>query len=170
MESMRSLFQFLLIVLVGLSSIPSVAARVVRHVHHHGQSRHRAAAPERKSQPSGHATGRIGRARRRMPRHRETAAERKRRLHALALKRHPYSMGPVVPEISPERATAIQEALARAGYAVPPSGAWDAATEDAMRRFQTVHHWQHKFVPDARALIALGLGPKYDQPGTATGR
>ena len=43
-----------------------------------------------------------------------------------------------------------------------PSGKWDAATQDALRRYQTDQGWQAKTVPDSRALIKLGLGPRTD--------
>ncbi|MGH9541374.1 MAG: peptidoglycan-binding domain-containing protein [Terriglobales bacterium] len=66
--------------------------------------------------------------------------------------------------ISNARARQIQIALERAGYIHHVSGHWDATTREAMKRFQENHHWQTRFVPDSRALIALGLGPKYDQP------
>lgn len=65
--------------------------------------------------------------------------------------------------ISPARATQIQNALIRAGYLQHGSGSWDAETTTALRRYQQDHHWQARVVPDARALIALGLGPRRDQ-------
>ena len=67
--------------------------------------------------------------------------------------------------ISPERATQIQVALARYGY-LPgtPTGRWDASSIAAMRRLQSDHRWQTKFMPDARALIFLGLGPGSEAP------
>jgi len=40
-----------------------------------------------------------------------------------------------------------------------PSGKWDDATQNALRKFQADHKWQSKTVPDSRALIELGLGP-----------
>ncbi|HET7750938.1 MAG TPA: peptidoglycan-binding domain-containing protein [Terriglobales bacterium] len=59
-----------------------------------------------------------------------------------------------------ERTREIQEALARQNYLHgTPSGVWDQNTRAAMARFQEDHGWQTKMVPDARALIALGLGP-----------
>lgn len=42
------------------------------------------------------------------------------------------------------------------------TGTWNAASEEAMRRYQADHGWQSKTVPDARALIKLGLGPSKD--------
>ncbi|HJS99225.1 MAG TPA: peptidoglycan-binding domain-containing protein [Terriglobales bacterium] len=59
-----------------------------------------------------------------------------------------------------ERTREIQEALARQNYLHgTPSGVWDQNTRTAMAHFQEDHGWQTKMVPDARALIALGLGP-----------
>jgi Putative peptidoglycan binding domain len=74
--------------------------------------------------------------------------------------------------IEPERAQQIQEALIKAHYLNgSASGQWDAATQAAMEKYQADHGWQTKLVPDSRALIALGLGPKVDKtlpvPGTA---
>lgn len=61
-----------------------------------------------------------------------------------------------------ERTREIQEALVRQNYLQgEPSGVWDQSTRDAMARFQQDHGWQTRMVPDARALIALGLGPSH---------
>ena len=61
------------------------------------------------------------------------------------------------------RARAIQEALIREHYMQgEPTGAWDAATQAAMQRYQADHGWQSKTTPDSRALIKLGLGPSHD--------
>jgi hypothetical protein len=61
------------------------------------------------------------------------------------------------------RARQIQEALILQHYmAGEPSGQWDAATQDALRRYQASQGWQSKTVPDSRALIKLGLGPSKD--------
>ena len=43
-----------------------------------------------------------------------------------------------------------------------PTGTWNQASEEAMRRYQADNGWQSKEVPDARALIKLGLGPSKD--------
>jgi Putative peptidoglycan binding domain len=65
--------------------------------------------------------------------------------------------------IDPERARSIQEALIREHYLTgEPTGTWNQASEDAMRRYQADHGWQVKEVPDSRALIKLGLGPSKD--------
>jgi peptidoglycan hydrolase-like protein with peptidoglycan-binding domain len=64
--------------------------------------------------------------------------------------------------IDGERARQIQEALVREHYMkAQPSGTWDSATQEAMRRYQADQGWQSKTVPDARALIRLGLGPDH---------
>ncbi len=66
-------------------------------------------------------------------------------------------------KIDSERAQAIQEALIREHYLTgEPTGTWNQASEDAMRRYQADHGWQSKTVPDSRALIKLGLGPSKD--------
>jgi hypothetical protein len=46
-----------------------------------------------------------------------------------------------------------------------PSGNWDSASQDAMKKFQADNGWQTKIMPDSRALIKLGLGPQ--NPETA---
>jgi hypothetical protein len=66
-------------------------------------------------------------------------------------------------EIDPQRAQEIQEALIREHYlSGEAAGTWNQASEDAMRHYQADHGWQSKTVPDARALISLGLGPSHD--------
>jgi len=66
-------------------------------------------------------------------------------------------------KIDSERAEAIQEALIREHYLTgDPTGSWNQASEDAMRRYQADNGWQSKTVPDSRALIKLGLGPSKD--------
>ena len=66
-------------------------------------------------------------------------------------------------KIDSERARSIQEALIREHYlSGQPSGTWNQASEEAMRRYQNDHGWQTKEVPDSRALIKLGLGPSND--------
>jgi len=54
----------------------------------------------------------------------------------------------------------IQQALIRAHYLDgEATGEWNQATRDALIRFQSDNNWQTKILPDARALIKLGLGP-----------
>src|SRR5271170_4372664 len=66
-------------------------------------------------------------------------------------------------KIDPQRAQEIQEALIREHYlSGEAAGTWNQTSEDAMRRYQADHGWQSKTVPDARALISLGLGPSHD--------
>jgi Putative peptidoglycan binding domain len=64
--------------------------------------------------------------------------------------------------IDQQRTTEIQSALIKQHYlSGEPSGAWDAATRDAMTRYQAANGWQTKLTPDSRALIKLGLGPDH---------
>jgi peptidoglycan hydrolase-like protein with peptidoglycan-binding domain len=73
--------------------------------------------------------------------------------------------------IASERTLEIQEALIRAGYlSGSPSGAMDEGTKAALMKLQEDNGWQTRIVPDSRALIKLGLGPKHDNlinPNTA---
>src|SRR6266508_223166 len=65
--------------------------------------------------------------------------------------------------IDTQRTREIQQALVREHYlSGEPSGTWDAATQEALRRYQSDQGWQSKTVPDSRALIRLGLGPNHD--------
>ncbi len=66
-------------------------------------------------------------------------------------------------KIDSERTREIQEALIREHYLTgEPTGKWDERSQAAMVRFQAANGWQTKIVPDSRALIKLGLGPKND--------
>jgi peptidoglycan hydrolase-like protein with peptidoglycan-binding domain len=66
-------------------------------------------------------------------------------------------------KIDSERIHQIQEALIRQHYMTgDATGKWDGSTEAALRKFQADNGWQNKTVPDARALIKLGLGPSHD--------
>lgn len=65
--------------------------------------------------------------------------------------------------IDTQRAREIQQALIRQHYLEgEPSGKWDGATQAAMQRYQADQGLQSKTIPDARALIKLGLGPTPD--------
>ena len=65
--------------------------------------------------------------------------------------------------IKEDRAREIQQALIREHYMTgDASGVWDARTKQAMAKYQQDHGWQTKKLPDARALIELGLGPNHD--------
>ncbi|MBZ5701286.1 MAG: peptidoglycan-binding protein [Acidobacteriia bacterium] len=60
---------------------------------------------------------------------------------------------------APERIREIQEALAKDGsYSGTPNGKWDAATSEAMRRFQAAHGLTPTGKLEARSLQKLGLG------------
>ncbi len=65
---------------------------------------------------------------------------------------------------APERYKEIQEALAKRGYFQgSPDGVWGASSVDAMRRFQEEQNLDASGKINSLSLIALGLGPKYDQ-------
>ena len=62
--------------------------------------------------------------------------------------------------IDQARTMQIQQALIREHYLDgEATGEWNQTTRDALIRFQGDNHWQTKVLPDARALIKLGLGP-----------
>jgi hypothetical protein len=64
--------------------------------------------------------------------------------------------------IDEARTIEIQQALIRERYLDgEATGQWDQATRDALTRLQGENHWQTKILPDARALIKLGLGPSH---------
>jgi hypothetical protein len=66
-------------------------------------------------------------------------------------------------KIDSQRAREIQEALIREHYLDgKASGVWDNASQRAMEKYQADNGWQSKMVPDARALIKLGLGPDHE--------
>jgi len=62
-------------------------------------------------------------------------------------------------EPTADRISEIQQALAKNGsYAGEPSGKWDDATVDAMRKFQESHGLSPTGKLDAKTLQQLGLG------------
>ncbi len=64
------------------------------------------------------------------------------------------------PHLEPGRVIQIQRALIQAGYLTgPPTGEWDAATSDAMRRYQAANGFDMTGLPEAKPLMKLGLGP-----------
>lgn len=66
-------------------------------------------------------------------------------------------------KIDSSRTQEIQQALIREHYlSGEPSGNFDDATQQALRRYQAANGWQSKTVPDSRALIKLGLGPDHE--------
>jgi hypothetical protein len=75
-------------------------------------------------------------------------------------------------QIDANRAREIQAALIREHYLDgQPTGMWDPRSKAAMEKFQSDNGWQTKKIPDARALIKLGLGPDHSDllnPNTAS--
>ena len=61
------------------------------------------------------------------------------------------------------RIVEIQQALIRENYLNgDASGVWDTRSKQAMQKYQKERGWQSKVVPDSRALIELGLGPRHE--------
>jgi hypothetical protein len=66
---------------------------------------------------------------------------------------------------TPERYRDIQQALVDKGYLKSaPNGVWDAQSTDALRQFQTDRKLSPTGKISSASLIALGLGPKNNQP------
>ena len=65
---------------------------------------------------------------------------------------------------APERYKEIQQALASKGYLHEdaPSGVWDGASVDALKKFQQDQSLEPSGKLDSLSIIALGLGPKHD--------
>lgn len=63
-----------------------------------------------------------------------------------------------------DRYREIQEALVARGYlsAEDATGAWGAASSEAMKKFQTEQSLDSTGKIDSLSLIALGLGPRHD--------
>jgi peptidoglycan hydrolase-like protein with peptidoglycan-binding domain len=60
---------------------------------------------------------------------------------------------------TPDRIAEIQQALAKDGsFAGSPNGKWDAATVEAMKKFQETHGLNPTGKLDAKTLQQLGLG------------
>jgi peptidoglycan hydrolase-like protein with peptidoglycan-binding domain len=54
----------------------------------------------------------------------------------------------------------IQQALIRTGYLKEePTGKWDDATREAMRRYQGDNAFPASGLPESKTLMKLGLGP-----------
>jgi peptidoglycan hydrolase-like protein with peptidoglycan-binding domain len=63
-------------------------------------------------------------------------------------------------KLQPARVTEIQRRLIDEGYLQQePTGKWDNSTRDAMLRYQTDHGFAATGLPEAKALMKLGLGP-----------
>ena len=68
-----------------------------------------------------------------------------------------------------DRYMEIQQALVTRGYlTTPPSGSWDPATVDALKRFQEEQNLPPTGKITSLSLIALGLGPKRTPLTTTT--
>lgn len=142
-------------VVVLCATLSSGAGAKKRHHHRSGASS-AARTPAHSAARQPHAAGSPAKARPTAYRRRRAGARGARRSRARTTTRYGQHA------IQNERAREIQEALIREKYLDgEPSGSWDQRTKDAMTRFQNDNGWQTKAVPDARALIKLGLGPKH---------
>ena len=67
---------------------------------------------------------------------------------------------------TPDRYKEIQQALATKGYLEPSalSGVWDTSSIAALKKFQADQNLEPSGKIDSLSLIALGLGPRRDQP------
>jgi hypothetical protein len=67
---------------------------------------------------------------------------------------------------TPERYKEIQSALVAKGYLKPEdaSGAWNQASMDALKKFQSEQNLESTGKINSLSLIALGLGPKRETP------
>jgi hypothetical protein len=75
--------------------------------------------------------------------------------------------GPRQQQPAPDRIREIQQALKDHGYPVEASGVWDAATVEALKKFQAdqnIDNLSGRGKLDSLTLIALGLGPKREPP------
>jgi hypothetical protein len=89
------------------------------------------------------------------PKKRTTSASAKKK--APSKKRKPVVRTQLAP--TPDRIKEIQSALAKQGtYTGEPTGRWDAATEDAMKKYQTNNGFSPTGKIDAVSLNKLGLG------------
>jgi peptidoglycan hydrolase-like protein with peptidoglycan-binding domain len=99
-----------------------------------------------------------------------TTTARKPATHTTARKGKPRPAPRAVSQRqpAPERYKEIQEALAKRGYFQgSPDGVWGPSSVDAMRRFQQEQNLDASGKINSLSLIALGLGPKYDQVAAA---
>ncbi len=88
---------------------------------------------------------------------RSTGKSYSRRLSARSSRKSRRERGQQAP--TRDRIEEIQAALAHEGaYQGEPNGKWDAASIEAMKRFQTGHNLNPSGKIDARTLQALGLG------------
>jgi hypothetical protein len=69
----------------------------------------------------------------------------------------------------PQRVQEIQKALIEAGELHEgPTGQWDEATRDAMKRYQERRGFAVTGLPDSKSLMEMGLGPHPLPPEVAT--
>ncbi len=79
--------------------------------------------------------------------------------------RRPVPRRPSTPSgPSAERIRVLQQALIERGYLqAEATGVWNAQSVEALKKFEADQNWKADGKIDSRSLIALGLGPKYDE-------
>ena len=69
----------------------------------------------------------------------------------------------------PQRVEEIQRALIQGGELhQEPTGTWDEATRDAMKRYQERRGFNATGLPDSKSLMEMGLGPHPLPPEVAS--
>ena len=69
----------------------------------------------------------------------------------------------------PQRVQEIQKALIQTGELhQEPTGRWDEATREAMKRYQQANGFAVTGLPDSKSLMKMGLGPHPLPPDVAT--
>lgn len=100
------------------------------------------------------------------PVHRKYVRRRVRYTRYRRYSRYRYRIARV--HLQPDRIREIQQALIRSHYLEgDPTGKWDAATHDAMLRYQQDNGFSETGLPDAKSLMKLGLGPHPLPPDVA---
>ncbi len=128
------------VLLGGLAFLSAHLAGEAQHPTSRKRSTASKKAPARKAQPAKASTRKTKGSRRR------TSGRYRYRLAQLRLR--------------PERVVEIQRALIDAGYLKhEPTGKWDDATRDSMKRFQADNNFPTTGLPEAKSLMKLGLGP-----------
>lgn len=103
------------------------------------------------------ALGASGAARPGTPQTFSSTAPKKKRVTSAKSKRKPKVKGQTAP--TPDRIKEIQVALQKDGsYEGEPTGKWDAATVDAMKKYQDKNGFPATGKIDAASLNKLGLG------------
>jgi len=129
---------------------PSAEAKSATH-HTSHKPQNSASIPHAKTAPSGHTPSKT-----KSTKHTGTSQSRDARRRS--------AMRP-----EPQRVQEIQEALVKSGELhQEPTGQWDEATREAMKRYQQANGFGVTGLPDSKSLMKMGLGPHPLPPNVAT--